>query len=376
MRLSAIISALVLAACGGLSGYAWTRMPAEVVKPPPSGMDVLRDYKCRRSETKQIIVRGVEDNHSPAGNEPYFIRPDRMHPDTQSFFAGGSYDQVQADRRLTDSFKVPTNVARGLFLMRLKPVANNETDTFGIGDMSTLAATEASRGRGSGSVVGIEKSPGWSKQSELHFAELGAIQLRLPATKDHSASERTLLDYIQSGENNGWVDYAVQDDTSVDFAGMALCLEPPRGKGLTLAPFVGEPIHEKGLVALSCVLGARNQPICDPYVGDTLCSARLPVACFHPLGKPVPISIAKHVARAMWSGGRLAFTEPIAGSSFASAKEVDALCVARFGSDWRAAKWHDGPNNYGIAGLSDQAAPQSRVWIDVVGSPYATCWAR
>lgn len=376
MRLSVIISALVLVACGGLSGYAWTRMPAEVVNTTPSGMDVLRDYKCKRSESKQIIVRGVEDNHSPAGNEPNFIRPERQFSDAQSFFVGGSYDQVQADKRMTDSFKVPANVARGLLLLRMKPVTNNDSDTISIGDISTMTGTGASRGRFTSLVVALEKLPGWLRQGELHYAKLEDIHLNRVLSMGSGGSERPLLDFIRSGASDGWVDYFVQDDTSVDFAGLALCLEPPRGNGVTLAPFVGAPVPVKNLVALTCGFGGRDQRLCDPYVGDMSCSAPLPVACFRAEGAPMPQSLANNVFRAMWSGGRLAFTEPVQGSRFARARDADAFCAARFGGEWRVARWHDGPNNGGIVGMSVQASPASRVWIDEVGSPYATCWTR
>ncbi len=114
-------------------------------------------------------------------------------------------------------------------------VYRGENVTISIGDMSTLAQTNASSGRFSPSVVELEKLPGWTRQNELYFAELGAIRLRLPATNEQAASERTLLEFVQSGANDGWVDFSVQDDTSVDFAGVVLCLEPPRGKGVSLA---------------------------------------------------------------------------------------------------------------------------------------------
>lgn len=376
MRLPVIISALVVIVCGALSAFAWSNRPVVERKSAVTGMDVLRDFKCRRSETKVILVRGAEDNHSPAGNEPNFIRAERQFPDNLSFFVGGSYDQVQADKRMTDSFKVPVNVSRGMFLIRMKPVANNDSDTIAIGDIRTMAATSASRGRFSLLVVALEKLPGWTRQGELHFARLEDIRLNMDAVYGAGASQRTLLDFIRSGANDGWVDYLVQDDTSVDFAGLVLCQEPKRGNGVTLAPFDGAPVPVKNVVALTCGFGGRDQRLCDPYVGDMSCSASLPVACFRADGVPMPRPLINHGTRVMWSGGRLAFTEPVPGSRFARADEVDAFCASHFGAKWRTARWHDGLNNHGIAGMSDQAAPASRVWIDVVGNPYATCWTR
>lgn len=376
MRLSVIIPALIIIACGGLAGYVWMGMPVEAAKAPPTGMDILRRYKCRKGETKTIVVRGIEDNHSPAGNEPNFIRQERSHPDVQSYFAGGSYDQVQADKRMTDSFQAPVTTARGLFLIRLKPVAGNETDIVGVGDLSTMALEKGQGGRQSVGMATLQQTPGWQSEGELHFAEFSAIRLTRLGTDERIVKDRTLLDYIRSGASNGWVDFMVQDDTSVDFAGAAFCLEPTDRKGVTMGGLVGEAIPMDGVVAISCIHVGKNQQMCDPYVGDTSCSASLPVACIHPEGAPVPRAISRHFVSRAWSGGRLAFTEPVTGSSFASYRDVDALCTRRFGSGWRSARWHDGPANLAIAGYSAAPMPTGRVWIDVVGSPYGTCWAR
>lgn len=376
MRLSVIIPGLVLIACGALAGYVWMGMPVDAAKAPPSGMDILRGYKCRKGETKTIVVRGAEDNHSPAGIEPNFIRPGRRNPDVQSYFAGGSYDQVQADKRMTDSFPAPANTAHGLFLIKLKPVANNETDTFSIGELASTTSTKGERGRFGGSLPALASNAGWTKDGELLFAALGDIPIRRQNQDGKLMEDGTLLDFIRAGVSEGWVDFMVQDDTSVDFAGATLCLEPPRDRGVTMAAFAGPDMPMKGVVAISCGHNGEQQPMCDPYVGDTQCSTALPVACIRPDGLPVPRALAKHFAGPAWSGGRLAFTEPLAASRFASYRDVDAICAARFGKAWRTARWHDGPANLAISGYSDVAAPSSRVWIDLVGSPYGTCWSR
>lgn len=374
VRLTAVISAMVLVVCAGLSTFAWTQRPADRSQ-AATGMDILRAYRCRRGETKSIIIRGVEDQHSAAGDEPNFVRAGRHFPDTLTFVAGGSYDQVEADRRMTDSFKVPANTADGLFLIGLKAVANNDSDTIGIGDFNTLASSAPVGKRFSAAVSGLEQLPGWSRQGDLYFAELSGIGLYRGSDPNTKTPGRTLLDLVRSNPDDGWVDVLVQDDTSVDFIGVAVCQEPPREKGLTLAPWVGEPLRVDGVVALTCSFGGRDQANCDPYLGDTPCETRLPVACFRPLATAMPRQLKTHFARTIWSGGRLAFTGSEAGSRFATAGQVDAFCASRFGSDWRAATLHDGMNNLGIAGFGEAASLSSRVWIDVAGSPYATCWA-
>lgn len=375
MRLSSVISTLILVAAGAFGAYGWIMRPAEIgATTPASGMDILRAYECRRGETKSIIVRGVEDNHSPAGEEPIFIREGRMNAAVQSF-ANGSYDQVQPDRRLTDSFKAPPNTASGLFLMRLKPVADNQNDSFGIGDLTKRGPSRLNRGNFGHAISTLGAAPGWSRQGEYYSADLAGIQLMRLAENGSFVPTQTLLEFIRAGGADGWVDYNVQDDTSVDFVGIALCREPPRGKGLSLAPTsIATPMS--GVVALTCFFGGQNDQMCDPYVGDTACSSQLPVACIRPDGRPVPKALLGHNAGTAWSGGQLAFTEPVAGSRFANFRQVDAYCAARFGTGWRTARWHDGPGNSGIAGRTASISPQSRVWIDIADSPYATCWAR
>ncbi len=375
MRLSAVISAVVLVACAGLATFAWTQRPVERPLAAATGMDILRAYRCRSAETKTIIVRGVEDNHSPVGDEPNFVRDGRRFRDTLSFFARGSYDQIQADRRMTDSFEVPANTASGLFLIRLKAVANNDNDTIAIGDVSTYVTADPAVRRFSSLAVGLKEAPGWSRQDDLHFAELSAIALRQPNSVVNP-SDRTLLDFIRGRMNGGWIDVMVQDDTSVDFVGVALCLEPPGGQGLSLAPWKGEAFPMDGVVALTCGHGGRDQHLCDPYVGDTPCATRLPVSCIRPMSAPIPRPLKRHFASSLWSGGRLAFTEPTPGSRFATIGDVDAFCASRFGVDWRAAELHDGTHNTGIAGYGDPAIVPGRAWVDIIGQPYATCWAR
>lgn len=375
MRLPAVISALVLVACAGLATFAWTQRPIERAATATTGMDILRAYKCRTAETKRIIIRGVEDTHSPVGDEPNFIREDRRFPDTLSFFSGGSYDQIQADRRMTDSFEVPANTAGGLFLIRLKAVANNDNDTIAIGDIRTYVAPDPAVRRFSSLVPRLEQSLGWSRQNDIHFAELSAIALRQP-NRAASSPDRTLLDFIRSGMNGGWVDVMVQDDTSVDFIGVALCLEPPGGQGLSLSSWQGEPHPIDGVVALTCGHGGRDQHACGHYVGDTPCATRLPVACIRPTAAPIPRALTRHFSSGVWSGGRLAFTKPTPGSNFATIGEVDAYCAASFGAGWRAAELHDGTHNTGISGYGDPATLPHRAWVDIIGQPYATCWAR
>lgn len=371
MRLSVVVSTVVLLACAGLATAAAVRTPPPV-REAATGMDILRGYKCRRAETKTIIVRGMEDNHVPVGVEPNFIRPGRRFPDNLTYFAGGSYDQIEADRRWTDSFAAPRHTAHGLLVLGLRPVAANESDTMAVGDLSTLTFNTSGGGRMFAAVAELERQPGWSRKGHLFMAELDDIRINARSSRGHGS----VLDLIRAGASDGWIDVLVQDDTSVDFLGVALCLEPPRGKGLTLAPTAADPPPVKDVAILTCSYGGRGHANCDQYVGDTVCSTALPVACFRPMASPVPRGVEGHYAATVWSGGRVAYTEPTPGSRFARSADVNAFCAARFGPGWRVAELHDGNGNADIAAFGDPKGLTSRAWVDVIGAPYATCWAR
>lgn len=379
VRLSTIIPAMVLVASVGASAFVLSR-PAPPAEPQPAtAMDLLRAYKCQRAETRQIIVRGVEDNYSPAGEEPNFVREGRQSTDNLTFFAGGSYDQLQLDRRFTDSFRVPANTARGLFVIRMKAVGNNDSDSISIGDVSTFS--DAWLPRFGAGVVALESAPGWTRRKDLYFAEFAAIALRAAPRPAANGGRTTtggasILDFVRNGGADGWVDVFVQDDTGVDVMGAAICIEPPRTKGFSLSLFRGGAPSAPNIVTISCSHGGRDQYMCDHYVGDTACTTPLPVACFRPRGRPMPKAMVGAYASQMWSGGELAFSEPVAADRFRRIGEVTSFCARRFGPDWRAAALHDGMHNLGISGFGDGRRLSGRTWVDIAGESYATCWTR
>lgn len=375
MRLSTVIPALVLLVSIGVSAFVLSRPAAPSEPEPATAMELLRAYRCQRAETKQIIVRGVEDNYSPAGDEPNFIREGRQSVDNLTFFAGGSYDQVQMDRRFTDSFRVPANTARGLFVIRMKAIGNNDSDSISIGDITTFSDAWLPRFMSGLSLV--EGSPGWKRVRDLYAVEFSAMRFHRVSNKPGSRTAAvTLLDHVRKGRADGWVDVFVQDDTGVDVMGAAICVEPQRGKGISLSLYKDGPPPGPGMVTLTCSHGGRDQHACDPYVGDTSCVTPLPIACFRPQGAPMPKAMVRHYSRQMWTGGNLAFTEPAPASQFSAVGDVDRHCAGRFGPEWRAARLHDGMHNMGLSGFGDGRRLSTRAWVDIVGQPYATCWTR
>lgn len=370
------MSALTLIGSIGLMIYVKAREPVPPEVRPKTVTGLLRQFKCRSSETKKVIIRGIEDHYSPVGSEPNFLRSERQSVAYKSFFAGGSYDQMQDNRRFTDSFRTPTNLADGLFVIKMRPIGNIDTDTIGIGDLKHATASSGIADRFSLTVVALDGAEGWSRDGDLYMASLGDIRL-IAAWRDPAGRPKpSLLDFIRSGASDGWIDVVVQDDSAVDVMGVAVCVEPPRGKGLSLAAFAGPPPADTNIVALSCAHGDGAEPMCNAYVGDTACSVPQPIACILPQGAPVPKSLEGHFAKTSWSGGKIAFTPPVRGDRFRTIGAVDAHCAARFGPSWRTAEHHDGMTYYGISGFGDRRRTPNRAWIDIKDQPYATCWAR
>lgn len=96
-----------------------------------------------------------------------------------------------------------------------------------------------------------------------------------------------------------------------------------------------------------------SDSLTDPYQGDTLTSQTLPVLCIdkrrvpHPgtdtIGNPVRTSGGAW--RRTWSGGIIAVTPPVAGTSLTSRAVADTLCVNNFGVGYRMAEFHDGDSS-------------------------------
>lgn len=382
MRLFTIIPVTVLVlsfAAGAAAIVSENRSrAARVDAEPPSGMDILQAYACGPGETKEILVRGVEDGFSPAGDEPGFIREGRNSSLPVVRQGAGRYDQVNKDRHLLDSFEVAGPYSRGLFLLRTRALGANGNDYISFGDFSVDEASGRLGPRGGILMPDIEALSEWRSSGGIHHAAIEDIVIKKnypnPPT---SASERaySLLSYLNDPDGPGWLDFAVADDTAVDFAGLALCSPPAVKRGVTLTPSNAIPVNIPGLVALSCHTGGSD-PACDPYVGDTVCSAARPVACLKPGDAPAPVDADGALILSTWTGGTIAVTQPVAGTRFRGVRDVDEFCVQHFGPGWRVAELHDGFRFQSVSGLGDSRTIRGRVWVDIADQPHATCWGR
>ena len=103
------------------------------------------------------------------------------------------------------------------------------------------------------------------------------------------------------------------------------------------------------------MVGCDNWVKCNPYSGDTDCTAELPVLCIKIDQSPRPAYVVTGNGHAMpaeyyqgWGQGHVTTTRAVRASNFNSLEEVDAFCVESFGQGWRTAEIHDGKLIYGM----------------------------
>lgn len=381
MRLSVAVPAVVLiltSAPLGLGLAAIGQASAErqrLAAMPRTGMAILNAHACGQGETKQVLVLGIEDGFSPAGSESGFIRPGRTHAAFLPRDGAGEYDQVNADRGLADSFKVEGPVSGGVFVIRARSLNGSENDTLNLGAPARDPNDVTGGWIGGDLLSALRTGETWVVEGDVLHANLEDIGR---ASADGSDREvvQSLKDYLNAGGAEGWLDVFVQDDTAIDFMGLALCRPPAVRKGVTLMPVRTPGPEQHGLVHLACHAVRDPDRRCNPYVGDTVCSASLPVACIRPGDLPSPVYLSGRIMTTHWSGGDIAVTEPVSGDRFRTVGEVEAFCARRFGEGWRVATLHDGGRNQSVSGRGDPATVTDRVWVDIADQPHGTCWAR
>lgn len=150
------------------------------------------------------------------------------------------------------------------------------------------------------------------------------------------------------------------------------CLTTVSTYGLTFAVPRGSSGSRLG-ARLSChgepaALDNPHKGSCNPYQGDTVCSAPLPVACYRPSrgaeGSLLPLAKAQ-----------LAMTAPVVGSTLASALAGSARCEAEFGPGWRMAEFHDG-GGWSLDALRGIGLnPNTRAWVHI-NDQAGNCWGR
>jgi len=214
-------------------------------------------------------------------------------------------------------------------------------------------------------------NPGWVLDGEVLSARLDELifpQRFGPEREPLLRKYKTILEFVQrSGKP---LNITIQDDTMVDVVGLALCIEPERGRGVSF--LVNNFDHE--LVSLLCNTSEREDH-CSVYKGDTSCETELPVACFSDEGDILPEQLIGDMTgnAEQWSSGKIQFSEPIQASIFKTQNQVNNYCRAKFGPSFRVANIHDGVPSQSLTARG-QANGTQQAWIDSNLEPYANCW--
>jgi hypothetical protein len=96
-----------------------------------------------------------------------------------------------------------------------------------------------------------------------------------------------------------------------------------------------------------------SDSVTNAYQGDTPISQALPVLCINKSGLAnpgtgvigSPVQTPGGAWRRTWSGGTLALTSPVTGTSLTALSVANSLCANQFGTGYRMAEFHDGDPN-------------------------------
>jgi len=348
-----------------------TETPAQPSSTPVA--DKLNAYSCRVAETKEIILGGEEDGFSLAGQEVNapgsFAEYSKNRTGSRdSVDIERGYDVGGQDSAFLETFELPSNIAHGIIVMRIRLLSSLRNDVVVIGGLDQGHNFSESSNFSFSQPKG---NPAWVLDGEVLSAHLGEIvfpQRFSPNREPLLRKYQTVLEFVQrSGKP---LNIAVQDDTMVDVIGLALCLEPERGRGVSF--LVSNFDHE--LVSLSCSSPQREDH-CSVYKGDTSCETELPVACFSDDGESLPKQLINDMTgnAEQWSGGKIEFSKPIQASVFKTQNQVNHYCKTKFGPSFRLANIHDGVPSQALTARG-QANGTQQAWIDSNLEPYANCW--
>lgn len=346
-------------------------------------MALLNGFSCRPGEVRRIEVRGAEDGFSLQGDEP-----GRRHERLPAGLLDGpgvarvGYDHLEGDSYLLDHFALPRTVARGLFVISLKPVQEDDNDSLLIGDALQWAGDlrTATQPIFYHPTATLGSAEGWSRSGPLAWARLADIRLRSVVGERTPGGQASLLDLIRSGKSDVF-DVKVSDDTAVDFMGVAYCEEPATDRGLTFA------VDESGSRDLPVTVASGFPKASvhggDPFVGDTDCSTSLPLLCFRDQRSSTPAAFfqARRLgthgdAGRQWTGGALRLSSPVRGEALATVADADRHCRNEFGVGWRVADFHAGGAGMQLIGFGTRGPSNQRAWVDIKDQPYGACWKR
>ncbi len=373
------VTLIALSSSGGKPEKPNSSTPQNTGLIGETGMDKLNRFECLKGETKQIILRGVEDGFSAANDET--IAKTDLHTFMQDRFGrkgavgiDRSYDDSRLDQVLLDEIEIPSRTAQGLIVVRIQERMKLRNDTITIGDIINKSRDGHAHVETFARITNGLPSA-WREEGELIFANLKDLTFATGVIDNGTSYPRThanLLELIQSAETSQSVEFAISEDTMVDFVGVAACLRPEERKGTTFLTSLS-PL-DKSLLRLKCEKEDGTSH-CNPYNGDTSCAAELPVACIKSGQRyKMPDNATDLITKSSWTGSEIKFTPTVRGSSLKTQNSAHALCQSTFGPDWRTLNIHDGSMIDVI--LAKGGTPEhSKVWVDSPMEPYGNCWA-
>jgi len=356
-----IAGGMILLFIGTSSGIISFKPAAQVqtTESATPGMDALNNYTCRKAETKQILMGGIEDNYSTADLEPVNFTKTELAELNRSDSLGRFYDEAGHDKDLIDKFEFDGEIAHGFLVLKARSLTDYENDWISVGLISDRQAT-----------IGYRFTFKITDIGEINAVERSddIITLRLLDIKQMRFDDKGIpfSEVVKTIEKDALLRVVVSDDHQVDFMGFALCLKPKTQKGTTFT--INERPVKPGFTNVTC--GRSHK--CDLYGGDKSCKEAFPVVCANPHYQASPDNLAE-TYETNWSGYAIKYSRAVRGDSFDTADDVHDFCRAEYGDDWRVMGLADMPADILAFGYGD-SQKTGRAWINIGDQPYANCW--
>ncbi len=370
----ALIGLLALAALAGCS-----LMDSPPAAAPQTALEAADAVRCPRGLNRIVRSGGREDDFDTRDAEPSRIRAARLpNPFLEAIAAAQSgtvrlrgYDEVGQDRILIDHFELPRGIVSGALVLRYRASGGTDNDKVRIGNLDENAFADGYN-RTDGFAYRFAQHPADAAESAAGKSTVITVPFDQLDRSERTAFKGSVIDFLNRADRPDTVDFEVDDDTAVDVAMLVLCQQPEVAMGTTFSEFHAK-LAGLNISFLACSLDKTQAP-CNPFQGDRMCTAPLPVACYKP-GSRVPTGMTKAgLEDGFAAGGTVRMSVPVAASQFRTISAANAYCTAQFGADWRILEYHDASGG-GIITYSD-VAPKTRAWVDVQDQRYGNCWDR
>ncbi len=342
---------------------------------PTTAFEQTSNVRCARGLTRIERVGGAEDSFAASGAEPARIRPERLpnaYLDTVANAQSGAmqlrdYDEGSQDKVLIDHFDAPRDIVSGAIVVSLRTTDGSSNDGLRLGNLNELDFADG---------FGQVESFGYAFKNEGTNTDAAQAVVGVPletlTQNPRAAFKGNFIDYLNRADRPDAVDFEVDDDTMIDVVILVLCQKPQVERGTSFSEYRSK-FAGPDVSFLSCFLDKTQAP-CNPFEGDQLCTAALPMACYKPGGRAPPDLVKAGLGEGYSPGGEVRATTPVAARNFATRADADKYCAAQFGAGWQILEYHVGAGG-AIATYSD-IAPKSRLWVDVSDQRYANCWDR